>query len=347
MEALACGYYAPEGTHYTANAKALSELFDVINKGQTEIPSLKGRLSYALQMAIYARGHGVKVIFIYPYNYLLPIILGILKPFHKAQIVIDLFQSAQLSTWSHTHSVTKTAKAWFMSLMATHLADVLFCLSEEYREYYHRALFLKYSKLPIVMDGVAEAWVTTPITAKIPNGITRVIYWGQYLPHHNLPLVIETAKKLQAWGNIKFILCGAGGEREPSIKEMAVGLDNVEFKGRLPIKELIAEVDKSDIVLGHLKNVSDTHLSAANKQIEGMYRGKPVICSWSRQKLDLYGLLAVVLLENPQEMLASAILELVGTPQYAAEVGASAKELVSKIHSQDIVNKAVREAIRG
>jgi len=256
-----------------------------------------------------------------------------------------------LSIWSHTHNIPKAIMAWLVSLLAAHLSDVLLCLGKEYHNYYHRTLRIKKDKLKIVMDGIGIDWEDRPCNEIEPDGITRVIYWGNFLAHHNLPLVISVAKELESRKDIKFILCGDGVKAE-EIKILAQGLSNVEFKGHLSIDELIDEVDKADIVLGSLLNISDSYLSAANKQIEGMVREKPVITIRSQQKKDLYKAEGMpfpplIMLRNPALSLKTQIEDLADDPEYATQVGALAYCVAIGIHNQDRVNDAMEEALRG
>ncbi len=352
-KALICGYYPPEepiGTRYYANKIALQELFEVADHSTTKMCSFKAKLEYISFIIRTIKKGGYSVVFIYPYNYLLPSVLGLTKPYHKARVVFDLFQSAVLATWSHTHNITRIIKVWLMSLLATHLSDVLLCLSKEYRDYYHGTLLIRRSKLPIVMDGIGIDWIDRPCKDTEPDGITRVIYWGNFLLAHDLPLVISVAKELESRKDIKFIVCG-GGVRTEKIKLLAWGLSNVEFKGRLPIGELIDEVDRADMVLGSLLNISDSYLSAANKQIEGMVREKPVVTISSQQKKDLYKAEGMpfpplILLRNPALSLKTQIEYLADNPEFAAQVGVWGQAVATGIHNQDRVNSAMKEALK-
>jgi len=100
-KALICGYYPPEetvGTRYYTNKIALGELFELVDYSTTKLH--KSNLGYALRIVRQVKNKDCSVVFVYPYNYLLPIVLGLTKPYHKARVVFDLFQSAVLVSQS-------------------------------------------------------------------------------------------------------------------------------------------------------------------------------------------------------------------------------------------------------
>lgn len=346
--ALICGYYVPGYPRYASTKTALADMFEIRDMAKDVVStSIVSRVKEATSVSREARRQKCSIIHVYPGNYLLTILLGALKPYHKSKVVFDIYQSASLVVRSHTKSRLQIFKMDSLEYLAAHAADILLCLSPEYRDYYHRKVRVQLNKLRIVMDGVNPSWVNQPKKAKQSDGITRVIYWGNYLPHHDLPLVVDVARALQRRHDIRFVFCGTGDSKE-DVRELAKDLDNVEFKGKLPLDELIDTVDSADIVLGHLKNISDTELSAANKQIEGMARGKPVIAAWSKQKENLYMTESkpqpLILLRNPVAELANTIVDLADHPETAIQIGKKAKLIADEIHSQTKVNSAVREA---
>jgi glycosyltransferase involved in cell wall biosynthesis len=165
-------------------------------------------------------------------------------------------------------------------------------------------------------------------------------------------MILDSAEELKG-ENIEFVFCGKG-DREAWVREEVRrrNLSNVVFKGFIPTtEELIQVVDSADIALGHLRDIHDIRLSAANKQMQGMARRKPVISVWTKQQEDLYQtkdnpLPPLIQIESETKALTEAIRDLVNNPEKAEQIGNIARSTVERFHGIEAVTSALKESLR-
>ena len=342
----------------TVGSEELDRLRAEQNKGALrripgEIRSAFRLLRNAVSVTRTARRGKTDIIFVFPANFFLTICLGILKVFHGARVYFDLYTSAYSAARTHTPTRLRIVRAYILEFLSSLFADRLICLTPEYARYYRKLYKMRADKFSVIPDGVQDIWLEEPAHTK--QGVhhaKRVIYWGNYLAQHGLEMILDAAEQLKD-ENIEFILCGRGN-RETWVREEIKrrNLDKIVLKGFIPTTEgLIRIVDSADVVLGHLRDMHDTPLSASNKLKQGMARGKPVITVWTKQKEDLYQtkdnpVPPFVQIKPAAEELTRAIRDLAANPQRAKQIGEIARSTVKRLHGIEAITSALRERLK-
>jgi glycosyltransferase involved in cell wall biosynthesis len=245
---------------------------------------------------------------------------------------------------------------WIEEFLSIKLANQLFCLTPGYVQYFSTLYKTRIDKFNVVPDGIQDIWLEEPVSAghasnPEDNPPTRVLYWGMFLIHHGLEVVINVANKLRD-EKVEFIFCGSG-EREETLKKQAKEkkLSNVIFKGFIPtMEELIHLVDSADVCLGFFSATHDVSFTIPNKVQQGMARSKPVVTLWNKDIEDLYrtknNLCPPLILIHPDsKSLAKAIMEVIKDRQRAEQIGNAARLTVQRVHGIEAVTSALKESL--
>ena len=117
-----------------------------------------------------------------------------------------------------------------------------------------------------------------------------VFYYSTYLPLHGVEYIIEAAKKLESYCDVKFRLVGRGREYRKIIR-LARKLDvkNIEFIDWIPYKKLPLEIAKADICLGgHFSNIDKAKRVISGKTFQFIAMKKPVIVGNNPANRELF-----------------------------------------------------------
>lgn len=164
-------------------------------------------------------------------------------------------------------------------------------------------------------------------------------YAGLFGLQHGLETVIEAAAKLAPHPEIVFLFFGDGPRKAAVMeKAAAMGLSNVKFYPPQP-KQRIAEIISSfDVAVSPLRNLPMCRSILPMKMFEALGMGKPVICASpapgeAQTIIDESGGGIVTRPEDPQEM-ADAIMQLYRNPAQRLQMGAAAKEYISRFYNR-------------
>lgn len=139
-----------------------------------------------------------------------------------------------------------------------------------------------------------------------------VLYWGNFLPHHGVDVVVEAAARFED-ENVEFVFLGKGPEREPAVgRAEELGLDDVRFEGRVPWEDLFRWIAASHVALGVFSADRRAMASITNKVCEGVAMARPVLTERSPAVLEWFEhgeSVYAVPPEDPEE-LAAGIREL-------------------------------------
>jgi glycosyltransferase involved in cell wall biosynthesis len=150
--------------------------------------------------------------------------------------------------------------------------------------------------------------------------------------------VIKAAKLLKDNGRFRFVFVGEGPVKSKLEKMTAdLLLPNVDFLPQVPIKEIAAYINASDVSLVPLKKNPIFNGFIPSKMFDLMCCGKPVILSVpgeARQILEESGGGVYVEPDNA-EALAEALVELSKNPASLAEMGRSGRNYVLRHFLRD------------
>ena len=307
---------------------------------------------YAISISNTAYREKVDVIFVFPGNLLLAICLGLLKFLHRTKVYLDLFDSEYLGARRHSTGRFNIITSYILEFLSSKFADQLICFTPEYATYYQNLYKIRDDKLSVVPDGVQDIWFDQPADIRHEVGRPkRVLYWGNFLVHHGLDIILDAAEELRD-ENIEFIFCGRG-DKEAWMKQEVDrrNLSNVVFRGFVPTtKELIHIIDGSDITLDHSRDMHAVRFGLSNKLRQGMARGKPVITVRTKQKETWYRTKGnpfppLIQIEPSAKSLSQAIKELINNPQKAEQVGNAARSTVKRLHSVEAITSSLKKSL--
>jgi glycosyltransferase involved in cell wall biosynthesis len=140
-----------------------------------------------------------------------------------------------------------------------------------------------------------------------------VLYAGNLGPLQGLETVIEAAALLQKHTNIQIILVGSGQTEATLRKRVAdLGLKNVHFLGRRPLRRMNAFNATADALLIHLRDIPLMRSTTPSKTQVAMASARPILMGVAGDAADLLreaGAGIAFAPENPVAM-ADAILQL-------------------------------------
>ena len=139
-------------------------------------------------------------------------------------------------------------------------------------------------KIAVVLNGV-DVWrygprVRDPVLSGRwgLDGRFVVGYVGTHGMAHGLGNVLDAAERLRGAADVRFLLVGAGAERDGLIAEAGRrGLDNVVFMPPQPKETMPAVWSLCDVALVHLKNSPVFAGVIPSKMFEAMAMGLPVL----------------------------------------------------------------------
>lgn len=157
------------------------------------------------------------------------------------------------------------------------LPDAIFVDTKQMKRFLHRQLNVPYRKLFVVPIG-ANDQIYKPTKKISPRKNTQVFFFGLYNPLQGTPVIMEVAKLLNSRKDIHLTMLGEGPLKAPAETFAAAEeLTNVSFVGFVPESELVAYINKSDIMLGIFANSSIARRVVANKVYAGVACRKAVI----------------------------------------------------------------------
>lgn len=169
------------------------------------------------------------------------------------------------------------------------------------------------------------------------HGEFIVGYVGTHGMAHALRNVLDAAELLRDAPDIRFLLVGAGAERESLIAEAARrALDNVQFHEMQPKDMIPAVFSLCDVALAHLKNVPLFAGAIPSKVFEAMGMGLPILLATPKGEAShlTSGNGAVWVPPEDPVALADAVRKLKADPSLRARLS-SAGLAAAPLHSRE------------
>jgi glycosyltransferase involved in cell wall biosynthesis len=155
----------------------------------------------------------------------------------------------------------------------------------------------------------------------------NIIYYGTFIPNHDVPFIIEAARILREVHSIGFILIGDGPDLIRCQKQVEnYKLENVEFIQWLDQGSLKVHINKADIVLGAFGKTPQSLMTIQNKIYESMAMKKLVITGESEAINCVFANNVNIITcnrESPND-LANSILKLQNDPGLIKQISTNA-----------------------
>jgi glycosyltransferase involved in cell wall biosynthesis len=205
--------------------------------------------------------------------------------------------------------------------LACRLPDLLLIDTAEYAAWFHETYGVTDERvrlLPLGADDRVFRPLSSPGVARRNSSSEEsegflCLYYGTFIPNHGVRVIIEAARRLRDYSDIRFELVGQGPEREKMVALAEnYGLTNVTFVDWLEVEALVQRAASAEVLLGTFGITPQALLTMHNKIHEGLAMAKPVINGDSpvmRSTLQHGEHIFLCERENPQA-LAEAILTL-------------------------------------
>lgn len=171
-----------------------------------------------------------------------------------------------------------------------------------------------------------------------------ILHFGAMGKVNALGFLIDAARELHAYPEIRFVLVGQGRERQNLTEKIAaLNLNNIEIHGPKPkseLPEVVAACDVSTVIIGHYPIVEH---NSANKFFDSLAAGKPVLLNysgWQRDILETHRAGLGCQLCNSEEYIEKLKL-LYSDKSLLHEMGRNARRLAENQFSRDCIAQQI------
>ncbi len=223
-------------------------------------------------------------------------------------------------------------------------------------EYYSRKFKIQRDKFIRVFVGSSISDIVTRngLTAisdiAKDKGAFTVHFHGSFIPLQGIEYIVQSAKILEGFGDIRYRIIGTGQESSHiQTIAKAMNITNIEFMPTVPFETLIGYIKSADIVLGIFGTTDKAKRVIPNKVFEGMALGKAIITADTPAIRELLTDKKDILLAKTGDAkdLADKILALKNDKELMLWLGNNAKALFNdELTPKKLVAKLLAELSR-
>lgn len=167
-----------------------------------------------------------------------------------------------------------------------------------------------------------------------------ILFYGGIIGHaQGLEVILNAAKKLEEYKNIKFVLLGNGPEKEKLIKlRDELKLTNLRFFDAVPKSEMQRIIMSTNTTIIPLKRLDLFKGAIPSKIFENLALKKPIILGIEGEAEELFikqGKCGVSFIPEDSEDLAKQILKLYNDRNLVVELGENGLKYVSENFNRD------------
>ncbi len=200
---------------------------------------------------------------------------------------------------------------WFLDWISMWLADIILFDTDQHIKYATEEFGIRKEKLIRILVG-AQDKIFYPRSIIKSDSNFLVGFYGTYIPLQGVEFIVEAAKEVESYKDIKFMLIGSGQEKQIILKlAQDLKIKNIDFVDFLLQDKLAFEITKADICLGVFGKTEKTQRVIPNKVYQCAAMKKPIITADTPAIRELFDDkdLMMVGAANPKA-LAGAILTL-------------------------------------
>lgn len=167
-----------------------------------------------------------------------------------------------------------------------------------------------------------------------------ILFYGGIIGHaQGLDVILNAAKELENYENIKFVLLGNGPEKERLLKLKAeLGLNNLQFFDAVPKSQMQKIIMDTNASIIPLKRLDLFKGAIPSKIFENLALKKPIILGVEGEAEELFiqqGKCGVSFTPEDSKDLAKQILHLYDNPNLVKELGENGLAYVSENFNRD------------
>lgn len=304
-------------------------------------PRWKAPRRYAALSARYARaGDGFDVVFVPEFRHKdVPLAATLARARRKVCIFDPLVSRYDTRVHDRGDAARHGAQAWHnrnLDRVAMSLPDMVLADTQAHADYFRRDLAPPDMPIRVIEVGYDDA-VFRP-RPEPGGGVTRVLFYGSYLPLHGAGVIVEAAAALAPRRDIEFELVGGGQTyAEVEARVRALGLTNVRLVPRVPMAELPERIAAASICLGIFGVTAKAGRVIPNKVFQCMGSGRTVITADTPAVRGVFAPESevVVVEAGNGAALAGAIARLAADPERRARIASTAHARVARNFSPE------------
>ena len=259
-----------------------------------------------------------------------------LAPFAKLKrkpIIFDAFFSlydTAISDWELAPKNSWLARlCHFVDWSACRLATLVLVDTKAQRNFFCQEFGLAKEKVRWLYMGADEA-VFAPYPDPPSPPPFRVLYVGNYVPLHGVPIILQAARLLDR-EEIEFWLIGENHLEDPVLKDLLSNSnpERVKFYPWMPPQELRTKIGDADVCLGVFGTSCKAKRVIPGKAFLALAMGKPLITGDSMAARELLedGKNAILCEMGSCRALVDAILRLQRDPLLRRRIGTEGRKL--------------------
>lgn len=282
-----------------------------------------------------------------------PLILPLVWIFSRrldCPLVYDLFVSLSRTAEMRGVNTFLVRFIWAIEYLALRLPDYNTVGTNQFIQLYSKMYSVPKNRFIRLPPGADEEWYY-PLENLSKQDKFTAVYWGNFLPHHGVEIIVEAARILEKRGRdkLKIVFVGKGPQKQHAEYLAAkYGLNIVQFEGFVPMEELQHWIGSSHVALGVFSADKRAMASITNKVSEGVAMRKavitersPAIEEWFENKKSIY----MIPPEDP-EALADAIEECKSDPELVSKIERGAYDVYKSSFSQPKIGEILVEKLR-
>jgi glycosyltransferase involved in cell wall biosynthesis len=181
--------------------------------------------------------------------------------------------------------------------------------------------------------GAEPAFVPVPVRPRTARDPLRVLFYGQYVPLHGAPAIVEAAALIGPGQGIELTMIGTGPDRAAA-EEVARrrGCPHVRFEDWVAYESLPARLADADVALGIFGRTVKARLVIPTKVYQAAAVGRPIVTADTPALREVFtpgdDVLAVP--RGDPGAIAGALRRLRDDPALGARLGSAAARLLGE-----------------
>ncbi|MFW5851492.1 MAG: glycosyltransferase family protein [Bacteroidota bacterium] len=242
----------------------------------------------------------------------------------------------------------RALKNYYKDKRALSACDFMLADTNTHKEYYAKSFSISRSKIFVLPIGV-NTDDFKPHTIKNKNNlITKVGFYGGFIPLQGVSNIIEAARLLSNKPHIQFELVGNGFEYSDMVKKAeSYKLQNLAFIDWQDFHKLPDIISSWDICLGIFGNTPKADVVIPNKIFHYAALGKPIISKKTPAIYELFSESSIALCSSQPQEIADTIEYLISDPIKRCQLAENALHVAQSNNHRHIASSFVKILSQG
>lgn len=233
----------------------------------------------------------------------------------------------------------RAKKLLFIDWLGCFLADLIITDTNSHKEFFITKFKIPGKKILTIYVGADDS-IFFPREEEKENQFFKVLFFGSYIPLHGVKYILEAAKLLEDYKDIKFYLIGKGQTYLDDLEFASkLQLHNVEFIDSVDELVLPLEIVKYDVCLGIFGDTEKTKRVIPFKVFISISMRKPVITADTPAIREIFedGENVRLCKVADAESLAEKIIELKNDPKLREKISEKGYQLYKNNFTPELI----------